>query len=187
MVEVSAAAASVETTMSSGSEVRSLPNLVTMDPGALNTVTQSGAMSTPRLRQDFPETMLWEPALITDRRGHARLNFKLADNITTWKLTAVGSTKTGDLGRAEKDLRAFQPFFVEHDPPRILTQGDEISYPLVLRNHLDRAQTLKASIKPESWFALLGPADVPVNFEAGDSARAVFRYRAVNAIHNGMQ
>ena len=101
-------------------------------------VTKSGAMSTPRLRQDFPETMLWEPTLITDRRGHARLDFKLADNITTWKLTAVGSTRSGELGRAEKDLRAFQPFFVEHDPPRILTQGDEISYPLVLRNYLNK-------------------------------------------------
>jgi len=57
----------------------------------------------------------------------------------------------------------------------------------VLRNYLDRAQTLKASIKPESWFAILGPADVLLNVEAGDSARAVFRYRAVSAIHNGMQ
>jgi len=187
MVEVSAAAASVETTMSSVSEVRSLPNLVTMAPGALNTVTKSGAMSTPRLRQDFPETMLWEPALITDRRGHARLNFKLADNITTWKLTAIGSTKTGDLGRAEKDLRAFQPFFVEHDPPRILTQGDEISYPLVLRNYLDKPQTLKASMKPESWFTLLSPAEVPVNIDAGDAAHALFRYRAVAAVTNGKQ
>jgi uncharacterized protein YfaS (alpha-2-macroglobulin family) len=144
-------------------------------------------MVTPRVREDFPETMLWEPALVTDRRGHAKLNFKLADNITTWKLTAVGSTKTGELGRAEQDLRAFQPFFVEHDPPRILTQGDEISYPLVLRNYLDRAQTLKASIKPEPWFTLLGPAEVPVNIAAGDSARAVFRYRAVSAVSDGKQ
>src|SRR5262249_14220789 len=84
------------------------------------------AMSTPRLRQDFPETMLWEPALVTDSAGRAHLNFKLADNITTWKLTAIASTKNGELGTAESDLRAFQPFFVEHDPPRILTQGDEI-------------------------------------------------------------
>jgi uncharacterized protein YfaS (alpha-2-macroglobulin family) len=144
-------------------------------------------MSTPRLRQDFPETMLWEPALITDRRGHARLDFKLADNITTWKLTAVGSTKNGELGRAEKDLRAFQPFFVEHDPPRILTQGDEISYPLVLRNYLDKPQLLKASMKPEAWFSLLSPAEVPVHVEAGDAAHALFRYRAVSSVTDGKQ
>jgi hypothetical protein len=187
MVTVEAASVAVETTMSSVSEVRSLPNLVTMGPGALNIVTKSGAMSTPRLRQDFPETMLWEPALITDRRGHARLDFKVADNITTWKLTAVGSTKNGELGRAEKDLRAFQPFFVEHDPPRILTQGDEISYRLVLRNYLDKPPLLKASMKPEAWFSLLGPAEVPVHVEAGDAAHALSRYRAVSSVTDSKQ
>jgi hypothetical protein len=185
-VEVSAAGATVETTNASVAEIRSLPNLVTIAPGMLNAM-KSGSMVTPRLREDFPETMLWEPALVTDHHGHAKLNFKIADNITTWKLTAVGSTKNGELGRAEQDLRAFQPFFVEHDPPRILTQGDEISYPLILRNYLDRAQTLKASIKPEPWFTLLGPAEVQVNVSAGDYASALFRYRAVAAITGGKQ
>jgi hypothetical protein len=186
-VEVSGVATQVETSTSySVAGVRSLPSLGKPAPQAAMAV-KSGVMSTPRLRQDFPETMLWEPALVTDRRGKARLNFKLADNITTWKLTAIASTRNGELGRAEKDLRAFQPFFVEHDPPRILTQGDEIAYPLVLRNYLDHAQTLTASIKPETWFTLLGPAEVPVKVEAGDAARAVFRYRAVAAVTDGKQ
>lgn len=187
VVEVSAGAVQVETSSTfSVSGVRTLPYIVKLSPGVV-TVTKSGTMSTPRLRQDFPETMLWAPALVTDRRGHAKLNFKLADNITTWKLTATASTKNGELGRAEKDLRAFQPFFLEHDPPRILTEGDEISYPVVLRNYLDRAQTLKASIKPEPWFTLLGPAEVPAKVEAGDAAHAVFRYRAAASVTDGKQ
>ena len=41
MVTVEAASVAVETTMSSVSEVRGLPNLVTMRPGALNIVTKS--------------------------------------------------------------------------------------------------------------------------------------------------
>lgn len=190
MVTVEAAAVATQTDsaeVSSTINSASLGNLGKLHPGMANSVTKSGAMSTPRLRQDFPETMLWEPALVTDRRGHAKLNFQFADNITTWKLTAVGSTKNGELGSTEKDLLAFQPFFVEHDPPRILTQGDEISYPLVLRNYLDKAQTLKASIKPDAWFSLLGPAEVPVHVEAGDAARALFRYRAVASVTNGKQ
>ena len=186
-IEVAAEAVSVQTESSSVAVgPRGFPNLAKVAPGA-SFGPVSGMMSTPRLRQDFPETMLWEPTVVTDRRGRAHLNFKLADNITTWKLTAVASTKNGELGRAEKELRAFQPFFVEHDPPRILTQGDEIAYPLVLRNYLDHAQTLKASIKPETWFTLLGPAELPVTVEAGDAARAVFRYRAMKAVTDGKQ
>jgi len=188
-VEVEAAAAPVETTMSSVAVVnaQNIVTLAKLSPGVANIITNSGAMSTPHVRQDFPETMLWEPALVTDRRGHAKLDFKLADNITTWKLTAIGSTKNGELGQAEKDLRGFQPFFVEHDPPRVLTQGDEIAYPLVLRNYLDKPQLLKATIKPESWFALLSSSDVPVHVEAGDAAHALFRYRAVASVTNGKQ
>jgi len=182
-VEVAAAPAVLETAMTMAS-VRSLPVLTA--PG-VTVISRAGVLSTPRLRQDFPETMLWEPALVTDRQGRTRLNFKLADNITTWKLTAVASTKNGELGRAEKDLRAFQPFFVEHDPPRVLTQGDEIAYPVVLRNYLDRAQTLKAWIKPDNWFTLLGPEQMPVKVGAGDAAQAVFRYRAVAAVTDGKQ
>jgi hypothetical protein len=181
-VEVRAEAPKVETTVSMVSRERSLPKTA---PGAV--LAPAGAMSTPRLRHDFPETMLWEPELVTNHRGRAKLDFKMADNITTWKLTVVASTKNGELGSAEKDLRAFQPFFLEHDPPRVLTQGDEISYPVVLRNYLDRSQTLKAWIKPENWFTLLGPAETRVKVDAGDAASAIFRYRAAAAIVGGRQ
>jgi len=182
-VEVMAQALTVETTASMESRGRSLPKSA---PGAV-LAAPVGAMSTPRLRHDFPETMLWEPELVTDHHGRAKLDFKMADNITTWKLTAVASTKDGELGSAEKDLRAFQPFFLEHDPPRVLTQGDEISYPVVLRNYLDRPQALKAWIKPESWFTLLGPAETRVKVDTGNAASAIFRYRATAAIVGGKQ
>ncbi|MGH8248917.1 MAG: carboxypeptidase regulatory-like domain-containing protein, partial [Gammaproteobacteria bacterium] len=46
---------------------------------------------TPRVRDFFPETLYWEPSLITTRSGAAKLSFKLADNITTWKMAVVAS------------------------------------------------------------------------------------------------
>jgi len=80
----------------------------------------------------------------------------------------------------------FQPFFVEHDPPRILTQGDETSYRPVLRNYLDKPQLLKASMKHEAWFSVLGPAELPVHVEAGDAAHDLFHYRAVSSVTDGL-
>src|SRR5262250_3560879 len=88
----------------------------------ISIVTKSG-ISTPRLREYFPETLLWQPQIETDRQGRAHLKFKLADNITTWKMSVVGSTVDGEIGIAEKEFRAFQPFFAEHDPPKVLTEG----------------------------------------------------------------
>jgi hypothetical protein len=144
-------------------------------------------VATPRLRKDFPETLYWQPELLTDGGGRARLKFKLADNITTWKVSAIASTETGELGTAEREIRAFRPFFVELEPPRVLTEGDEISLPVVLRNYLERTQRVAVSLKPEEWFTMLGPAEQSADVAAGDASRETFDLRATASIKEGKQ
>lgn len=144
-------------------------------------------ISTPRLREYFPETLVWQPSLETDKQGRAQLKFKLADNITTWKMSVIGSTEDGQIGTVEKEIKAFQPFFVELDPPRVLTEGDEISLPLVVRNYLDQTQAVNLEIKPENWFTLLGPGTKAVEVAAGDAARATFDLRATASVKDGKQ
>ena len=58
-------------------------------------------------------------------------------------LPVIASTEDGEIGTAEKEILAFQPFFIEHDPPRVLTEGDEIALPVVLRNYLDKTQVVE--------------------------------------------
>ena len=161
---------------------RTVPNLTKV-------ITKPGAqqMSTPRLREYFPETLLWQPSIETDKQGRAQVNFKLADNITTWKLIVIGSTEDGRIGTTEKEIKAFQPFFVEHDPPRVLTEGDEISLPVVVRNYLSQAQKVDLEIKPESWFSLLGPAQKQTSVVAGDARRETFDFRVIASVKDGKQ
>jgi hypothetical protein len=158
-------------------------SLVRIVPG----VGAGSQLSTPRLREYFPETLVWQPALETDKQGRAQLRFKFADNITTWKMSVIASTEDGQIGTVEREIKAFQPFFVEHDPPRILTEGDEISLPVVVRNYLDRAQTVSLSIKPENWFVLQGSESRNVNVAAGDAERGIFDFRATSVVKNGRQ
>jgi len=179
-VAISASVAPLQT------DARSMASLVQLKPG-ISPVPRSGQAATPRLREYFPETLVWQPSLETDRGGRAQLKFKLADTITTWKLSVIGSTVDGGIGTAEREIRAFQPFFVEHDPPRVLTEGDEIALPVVLRNYLDKAQVVDVEIKPENWFALLGPARKRAAIAAGDASRETFDFRALAAVSNGKQ
>jgi A-macroglobulin TED domain/Alpha-2-macroglobulin family/MG2 domain/Carboxypeptidase regulatory-like domain/A-macroglobulin receptor binding domain/Alpha-2-macroglobulin bait region domain/Macroglobulin domain MG3 len=152
-------------------------------------ITKSGGslITTPHLREYFPETLLWQPSVETDKQGRARVDFKLADNITTWKLAVLGSTEDGLIGTAETEIKSFQPFFVEHDPPRVLTEGDEISLPVVVRNYLSKPQRVDLDIKPENWFALLGPAHKRTDVAAGDAARETFNLRAISSVKDGKQ
>lgn len=147
----------------------------------------AGQLVTPRLRDYFPETLSWQPEIVTDAGGQAEVKFRLADNLTTWKLTAIASTVDGRIGVIEREIRAFQPFFIEHDPPPVLTVGDEIALPVVLRNYLARAQRLDVELRPENWFAINGAAKKTALVEAGDARRETFDIRALAPIKAGKQ
>ena len=183
-VSITAAASPIQEMSASmvGLQSRSLP------PN-MRAVTKSGAsqISTPRLRKYFPETLLWQPSIETDRDGHAQINFKLADNITTWKMVVIGSTEDGQIGTTEKEIKSFQPFFVEHEPPRVLTEGDEISLPVVVRNYLDRTQKVDLEIKPENWFSVIGPQRKQTAVAAGDATRETFDLKALASVKDGKQ
>jgi hypothetical protein len=181
-LQTSVANATVASSVVKGQSVLSLAKLA---PGA-QAVTKSD-VATPRLREYFQETLVWQPAIETDKQGRAQLSFKLADNITAWKMKVVGSTVDGEIAVAEKEFLAFQPFFAEHDPPRVLTEGDEIALPVVLRNYLNKAQTVTAEIKPENWFTLTGPARKRAEVKAGDAARVIFDFRATASVKDGKQ
>jgi A-macroglobulin TED domain/Alpha-2-macroglobulin family/Carboxypeptidase regulatory-like domain/MG2 domain/A-macroglobulin receptor binding domain len=142
---------------------------------------------TPRLRKYFPETLLWQPELITDSSGKAQLNFAMADNITTWKMSVIGSTTSGQLGIAEKELRTFQPFFVDHEPPKVLTQGDQIELPIVLRNYLNKSQQVDVKLSPADWFKPLTTIQERISVPAGADATARFFISAERSVHQAKE
>jgi len=55
----------------------------------------SPATSTPRLRNYFPETLLWLPEAFTGSSGTYTTSIKLADSITSWKVAAFASSLDG--------------------------------------------------------------------------------------------
>jgi hypothetical protein len=116
--------------------------------------TPAGSAGPTRIREFFPETMLWQPALITDDQGRAELPITFADSITTWRLSASASSKGGALGGISAPLRVFQDFFVDLDLPVALTQNDEVAFPVAVYNYLKEPQTIKLELQSASWFEL---------------------------------
>ncbi len=115
----------------------------------------AGAAPEVRIRQYFPETLFWNPAVITDARGRATLEVPMADSITTWRLTAMGSSPAGLLGSVTAPLRVFQDFFVDIDFPVSLTQNDEVAVPIAVQNWMDESQRVRLVVEREPWFELL--------------------------------
>jgi hypothetical protein len=151
------------------------------------TASAEKPLFTPRLRKYFPETLVWKPEVITDDHGRAHLDFPMADNITAWSMSVIASTEAGQVGVAEKELRTFQPFFIEHNPPKVLTEGDQISLPIVLRNYSDKQQTLLTELKSEAWFSMLSPPQQNVTVAPGGDANAIFTFKAIAQANPGKQ
>src|SRR5262245_32069794 len=138
-----------------------------------------GRAAIPRLREFFPETMLWQPALITDDRGIVKLDVPFADSITTWRLTASASSRGGLLGGVEAPLKVFQDFFVDLDLPVALTQNDEVSLPVTVYSYLEKPQSVQIDLQKEDWFELVG--DTPtrtLKLEPKEVTSVKFRLRA---------
>lgn len=147
----------------------------------------SASASPPRLRNYFPETLLWRPEIITADDGTATLKFQLADNITAWHLSAAASTLEGNTGSGSTEFRTFQPFFASFDPPSVLTTGDTISLPVPLRNYLDHGVTVSGSLTPAPWFRVEGAAARSVQVPSQDSVSPVFRFTALQRVTEAEQ
>lgn len=171
--------------------VRNIESLPSPPPRPRGDLAPNGGAgpprTTPRLRQYFPETVYWNPELVTDSRGRARIKVPLADSITTWQFSVLASTEDGRVAFGSAEVLAYQPFFVEHDPPRVLTEGDRIGLPVIVRNYLDSAQSVDLSISPAPWFTIEGAANRKVRVDAGASSRQLFDVRTVASVDDGAQ
>jgi hypothetical protein len=146
-----------------------------------------GAESPPRIRQLFPETLLWKPELITDDQGRATLDISLADSITTWRLAASAVTADGRLGSTQLPLKVFQPFFADLNLPLALTRGDEVGVPVVVYNYLDRPQTVTLTLAAAPWFAALDNLEQRLELKPGEVREVRFRLRVLKVGQHKLQ
>jgi uncharacterized protein YfaS (alpha-2-macroglobulin family) len=112
----------------------------------------TGGPGSPRVRRDFPETLLWRPELITDDRGRASLEIPLADSITTWRASVDGISAGGKMGSTEVPIPVFQDFFVDLDLPVSMSLGDQVSVPVACYNYLKQPQDICLTVAPGAWF-----------------------------------
>lgn len=127
----------------------------------------------------FPETLYWNPMVITDADGQASVEIPLADSITDWKVSAKGVSRTGQLDEATGTLRVFQPFFVDINLPSLLTAGDEIAVPVIVHNHTDEAISAKIELPSKPWFEGLEELTRTVELAPKQVLSTTFRIKAV--------
>lgn len=88
----------------------------------------------PSVRKDFRPVAYFNPALVTDPSGEARIKFQLPDSTTAYRVYAVACDKTEGFASNERKMVVTKEFFVEPSLTRFLIPGDRLTFPLVLNN-----------------------------------------------------
>ncbi len=132
-----------------------------------------GEEKSSETRTHFPETWYWNPTLITDKKGEARLNLTTPDSITNWLVEGVASTKKGEMTGNTTDIKVFKEFFVEPDIPVSAVRGDRFSLRVMVYNYLNESVEAQVVLEDSDWFTLHDEEMKTVNLDAG----------AVGAVH----
>lgn len=88
-----------------------------------------------KVRDDFRDTALWLPQIFTDEKGLAEINFKVPDNLTTWRLTMRGHSKEGLMGEKRTQTLVTQELIARIGKPRFLVEGDNLQLIGVVTNN----------------------------------------------------
>ena len=75
-------------------------------------------------RTYFPDVAYWNPRIVTDTDGKAKVTIIMPDSSTTWKLVARGVTTETLVGRGDAEVLSKHDFFVELLTPPTLVEGD---------------------------------------------------------------
>lgn len=102
------------------------------------------------VRRDFLDLAVWRCDLRSDEDGHARLEFRLPDSLTNWRVEVTAVSDALHVGRATARLRTIKPIMIWPIIPRIYTQGDEIRLYGSVHNRTDRPQRIRARLTADN-------------------------------------
>ena len=88
------------------------------------------------VRKEFRTLAFWQGDLKTGADGKATFEFPAPDNLTTYRLVAVGQTKAHQFGGdAKQTVKISKPLLIDPALPRFLRDGDEVELRAVVREN----------------------------------------------------
>lgn len=134
-------------------------------------------MAEPTIRKEFKDTAFWQSDLITGADGKATVQFKLPDNLTTWRATARAITADTRVGSAVQKVVSRKDVIMRLEMPRFLTEGDSVTISGVVHNFLPADKSTRISLELNGA-QLLGDATETVTIAKNGEHRVDWRVNA---------
>ena len=100
-------------------------------------------------RKDFRPTALFEPVIVTDKKGKAVCEFTMPDNLTAYRITAFG-VKGETFSLKEDEVKVQNPINVQQVQPRRLRERDTAECGVLITNLDNKGQKVTVSVEAVS-------------------------------------
>ncbi|MCS6899865.1 MAG: MG2 domain-containing protein [Myxococcales bacterium] len=83
-------------------------------------------------RRDFRQTAYFNPGLMTNEAGRARISFKLPEGLSTYRIMAIAATQGDRFGSADTQVITSKPLMARPALPRVLRVDDRFEAGVVV-------------------------------------------------------
>lgn len=128
-------------------------------------------------RENFLPLILWMPDARTDADGVVEFSCEAPDNLTRFRVIAVGQTVKNQFGMASETVDVRQPLQIEPALPRFLRQGDTVELRAVIRQTEVDSATVTVRCSTSGSLELTGDGEIEV--EVPRDLPVVVRWQAL--------
>jgi alpha-2-macroglobulin len=128
-------------------------------------------------RSDFRQTAFFDPNVLTDDKGRARVRFKLPDGLTTYRIMATAVTTDDRYGFGFDSVTANKPLMLRPALPRFLRAGDSVDAAVLVASKGAAPGSVKVGVKADG-LVVEGEAERVVQLGSDATVPVKFRLRA---------
>ncbi|MBN2643589.1 MAG: hypothetical protein JXR78_18195, partial [Victivallales bacterium] len=153
-----------------------------MDSFSADTAGEAPALDAVSIRQDFADSAFWAAKLVPDENGVVKIDFKVPENLSTWKVKVWAMDDKIRVGQGETEFITGKDFLLRMQTPRFLVEGDTAIFSANIHNYHKEGKDTFAQISIEGDSIVLeNPQDAlrRIRIEAGGEVRVDWQVKAV--------
>jgi uncharacterized protein YfaS (alpha-2-macroglobulin family) len=96
----------------------------------------------PSMRSVFKFVSYWNPSVLPDAEGRARIEFEVPDNLTGWRVLVMAVTPGDRMGLGQNSFRVNRPTEIRPALPNQVIEGDRFEARFTVMNRTEEPRTL---------------------------------------------
>ncbi len=130
------------------------------------------------VRENFADTALWVPDLVTGADGRATTDVEWPDNLTTWAVRVIGVDRTSRVGIAQAEAVTTKKLVARIETPRFMIEGDVVTLTAVVNSDLAEARKVDLALGLTGGIEASGKKKDTITVERGNDASFDFEVLA---------